>query len=208
MGVQPFGEDGYFTEVQVPATHLTGTAELTVGDWQFRHRIDFGEQGLSSGGVYVGELAVLQENGEEEEDFQDKIVLLPKRPTDFDLEKTVRAGIEEGIKGFIFEEGDPRWFHKSVATFRSVGIPVIRVKKAVAEVMTQEKGRPVRVNLPVETGKRACRNVLGFIPGKDAERTLLLTAHYDHVGDDPKSHRYPGALDDASGVALLWALAC
>lgn len=36
---------------------------------------------------------------------------------------------------------------------------------------------------------------------------LVITAHYDGVGDDPDGKRFPGASDNASGVAVLLELA-
>lgn len=37
--------------------------------------------------------------------------------------------------------------------------------------------------------------------------TLALTAHYDHLGDDSDDVRFPGAFDNASGVASILAAA-
>jgi hypothetical protein len=50
---------------------------------------------------------------------------------------------------------------------------------------------------------RATANVLGAVPGSDprvADEIVLVSAHHDHLGPG-----FPGASDDASGVAsLLW----
>ena len=49
-------------------------------------------------------------------------------------------------------------------------------------------------------------NVVGFVPGTQDEGVLLVSAHYDHLGiRDGKL--YPGADDNASGVAGLLSLA-
>ena len=77
-------------------------------------------------------------------------------------------------------------------------------------------------------------NVLGFLPGSDPDRAhevIIIGAHYDHVGDDPgvelcleiippptdlpvevmcglpSGRRYPGANDNASGVAVMLEIA-
>jgi hypothetical protein len=72
-------------------------------------------------------------------------------------------------------------------------------------------------------------NVLGLLPGTDPELSrdwIIIGAHYDHVGDDPPSAdcpegvappdescvlepgiRYPGANDNATGVALMLEIA-
>jgi hypothetical protein len=91
-----------------------------------------------------------------------------------------------------------------------------------------------RIGIPLEAPRDvATVNVLGLLPGTDpvlSERLVLLTAHYDHVGDDPGSwacppgesmvgrqreercermpgRRYPGANDNASGIGVLLEIA-
>ncbi|MBI2189056.1 MAG: M28 family peptidase [Acidobacteria bacterium] len=50
-------------------------------------------------------------------------------------------------------------------------------------------------------------NVVGRIPGRDlGARVIAITAHYDHLGVDDDVV-YPGADDNASGVAVLLAAA-
>ncbi|HTM18999.1 MAG TPA: M20/M25/M40 family metallo-hydrolase [Kofleriaceae bacterium] len=48
-------------------------------------------------------------------------------------------------------------------------------------------------------------NVIGILRG-DA-RAVLVSAHYDHLGRDDDGTVYPGADDNASGVAVLLAIA-
>ena len=53
-------------------------------------------------------------------------------------------------------------------------------------------------------------NVLGLLPGTDPylrQEVIILSAHYDYVGDDPDGLHYPGENDDASGVAVLLEIA-
>jgi len=52
---------------------------------------------------------------------------------------------------------------------------------------------------------RAAANVIGRVPGRERQRKLLVvTAHYDHLGIR-NGVLYPGADDNASGVAVLLA---
>ena len=56
-------------------------------------------------------------------------------------------------------------------------------------------------------GRARCRNLVGILPGnKDAKDYLLIGAHYDHLGKRARTY-YPGADDNASGVAVTLALA-
>lgn len=50
--------------------------------------------------------------------------------------------------------------------------------------------------------KHTASNVVGFIPGKK-KGYIVLTAHYDHLGRMGDQTYFPGANDNASGVAQL-----
>ncbi len=53
----------------------------------------------------------------------------------------------------------------------------------------------------------ASNNVIGHIPAKrKAKGTIMLTAHYDHLGRMGSDTYFPGANDNASGVAMLLKL--
>lgn len=45
-------------------------------------------------------------------------------------------------------------------------------------------------------------NVVGLLPG-DRERTILVAAHYDHLGRAPRGQAFWGADDNAAAVAIL-----
>jgi Zn-dependent M28 family amino/carboxypeptidase len=62
-------------------------------------------------------------------------------------------------------------------------------------------GRPYKTEYPAAT------NLIGFIPGtQDPNRFLVISAHYDHLGVR-NGRLYPGADDNASGVAAMLAIA-
>jgi Zn-dependent M28 family amino/carboxypeptidase len=81
--------------------------------------------------------------------------------------------------------------------------------------------RPVPLGVKVSTRftnqvrRRPTANVLALLPGSDAKlsrQVVLYTAHHDHLGmkEDPKPGEdaiYNGAVDNASGVAALLAVA-
>jgi len=53
-------------------------------------------------------------------------------------------------------------------------------------------------------------NVIGLIPGSDPElkdNHIIIGAHFDHVGDNMNGSYNPGALDNASGTAVMMELA-
>ena len=73
---------------------------------------------------------------------------------------------------------------------------------------------PATLTVTLERTRADIRNVVGWIPGRDTTRTIVIGAHYDHLGYGgesslaPDSARiHPGADDNASGVTALMALA-
>ncbi|MBM3287986.1 MAG: M20/M25/M40 family metallo-hydrolase [Candidatus Eisenbacteria bacterium] len=57
-----------------------------------------------------------------------------------------------------------------------------------------------------EWGKIALKNVVGILRGA-GDGSVVIGAHYDHLGLDGAGNVYPGADDNASGVAVLCAVA-
>lgn len=56
--------------------------------------------------------------------------------------------------------------------------------------------------------KFEAQNIVGFVKGTiEPDSFLVLTAHYDHLGGMGKDTYFPGANDNASGVALLLNIA-
>jgi hypothetical protein len=49
-------------------------------------------------------------------------------------------------------------------------------------------------------------NVVGFVAGRESEKIIVVTAHYDHIGKNG-DQIFHGADDNASGVAALLAFA-
>ncbi len=67
----------------------------------------------------------------------------------------------------------------------------------------------VKYNLDAELCRQyKSRNVLAYVEGKKSPDTyIVFTAHYDHLGTMGKDVYFPGANDNASGVAMLLTLA-
>jgi hypothetical protein len=70
------------------------------------------------------------------------------------------------------------------------------------------------ITVTLKRQRATIKNVVGWIPGQDTTRTLVIGAHYDHLGygDEhslaPNSHLpHLGADDNASGVAAMLSVA-
>ena len=68
-------------------------------------------------------------------------------------------------------------------------------------------GKRLHVSASVSFKERAdTYNVLGLIPGSDpaaSKKAVIVGAHYDHWGKDVDGNLFPGADDNASGVAVM-----
>ncbi len=90
------------------------------------------------------------------------------------------------------------------APYTRLDIPVFRVKKSSLP-------RPLKnIELEIETDidDYDTQNVFGLLKGHAVpDSIIMLTAHYDHLGALGDSIYFPGANDNASGVALVLSLA-
>jgi len=78
------------------------------------------------------------------------------------------------------------------------------------------EGGAIRASIPADTSENmldeAYVNVMGVIPGQGYlmgtdEQLIVVGAYYDGLGTDPLGVVYPGANDNASGVAVMLELA-
>lgn len=76
--------------------------------------------------------------------------------------------------------------------------------KVYARIESQGESADIEVHATVKESTVA--NVAGIIKGKDSSRAIVVSAHFDHMGWQGDVV-YPGALDNASGVAALLATA-
>jgi hypothetical protein len=64
----------------------------------------------------------------------------------------------------------------------------------------------VRLPAGARWGEMTLRNVVGMLRGS-GDGCVVVGAHYDHLGRNPAGEVYPGADDNASGVAVLCRMA-
>lgn len=202
------GEDGYFDPVDVPAARLVGPPSLQVAGKTLQYRREYAEvAALSFGGSVSAPLAVAAHGDAFVPGaLQGRVVLIPEPPPSFDLAATVKTATELSAGALLVAGGARRPLHKTVYAGRG-RLPVMRLREDVAGELAAQNGNSVILELPLSTGTCRCRNVIGLLPASRTDAsgaaTLALTAHHDHVGDDPGGARFPGAFDNASGVVAV-----
>ena len=82
--------------------------------------------------------------------------------------------------------------------------PIIELKREKYDFNTKE----IRLNINNKFIKELkTQNVIGYVEGKKKNKYLVFSAHYDHLGRMGSDTYFPGANDNASGVAMLLYLA-
>lgn len=102
--------------------------------------------------------------------------------------------------------GSDGYLTKRIVGGPPVAIPMVAVRPDVLRTLD---GATVRIAIPMRRASTTGGNVIGLRPGTDLrlkDEPLLLTAHFDGVGDDP-GRRLPAAGDNASGVAVILEVA-
>lgn len=111
-----------------------------------------------------------------------------------------------GIKGWIHLD-------KAIELFTEAGLNFTEEVKASRIKGYKPKSLNAKVTTHVDNEYKECisKNVIGYIPGsKYPDEYIIHTAHWDHIGVGKVvkgDSIYNGALDNASGVATLLALA-
>jgi aminopeptidase YwaD len=85
-------------------------------------------------------------------------------------------------------------------------LPILAVRD---DLLAELRGRTLTASLPLRRLPVSGAHLTAARPGADPRlerEPLLLTAHYDGLGDDPEQ-RLPGAADNASGVAVVLEVA-
>lgn len=114
------------------------------------------------------------------------------------------AGLKEELAGLlpVIEVTDKK-FTWSVAN-EQFKYPLIQIQDSIYR-------SDVSFSIAIESKfikEYTSRNVFGYLPAKKkTKRTIIYSAHYDHLGRMGSTTYFPGANDNASGTAMLISMA-
>ena len=233
-GIEPMGENGYFQKFPVPeyaAVDYDATT-LSVGNAQLEGHVDFYPVSIScetgkaaSKTVYVG-YGITTEDGSYDDfkglDVNGAIAVMNVSSPDgihphsayaayHSLNERVASLVEKGAKGILLinPEGtasDTQEFFKSINASSS---PVFFVRNE--KWVNKLKKRAQKTTMSVSLSERFSDgyNVIGYIHN-NKRKTVVLGAHYDHLGMGGENSLYKGpaaihngADDNGSGTTLL-----
>lgn len=222
LGLEPIGES-YHQAFELSLTVFPREPMLVAGSDTLEVGREYVPYGGSAGGglwtravTYAGHGAVLPERGVDpypREPLQGGLVVLEERLPDSlrdvrngagRLSARIDTAAARGA-GAVLVLTDRLIFSPA---YPEVGVPVVSVLRS-AWPEPPARLSEVTLRISARQGRRIrTQNVLARRPGTDVpDSTVVVSAHYDHLGCVGPHVCFPGANDNASGTAMLLRLA-
>jgi len=239
IGLQPLFSGSFFQEFPFPGEWVWGEDNsLTYNEQTFTDNIDFFVLPGSASGSWTKPLANVgfgitgMDNYEGfegycdfslHEDLEDRIFIMEyylpealdtvinQRPIQLLFQK-IRNAEENGAAGIIFintqtEKNDPPIDLRFAR--RVFEMPILFAGQKVADHLLADVSGLIDVQTDIYRTENTAINVAGYLDN-DAEHTVIIGAHYDHLGYGGRGSRSPetvaihyGADDNASGTAAV-----
>ena len=237
-GIKPKGEDGFLQAFKFTLGAKYGpSTQLIINSTIYKPETDFIPLPYSSNNTVTGYITKVQygitDPANKRDDYNGKINISKKifvietgtpdgndphgKFGDWtDLRKKIDLAVSHGASAVIFINSDtvaddpkPDWKNHISASL----IPVIFANKNVAHVLKDSVVTNCTIGTEIIKIEKTGHNVIGFINNKST-KTIVIGAHYDHLGygDDGSLYRgapaiHNGADDNASGTSALIELA-
>lgn len=216
IGLREF-TNGYFQQFTIPINTFPDTVVFAVNGKRLKPGGDFMVASYSpdfNGSFRVGKLnpKVFTKPHKlarlRKKDFSDKLLFInkPAIPKEHHalVDSLVRTNFLNAA-GIVLQSDKEKLMWSISQGYRQKSFPVF-------EVLTSAlPGKPADVLCKVNAdffAEMPVRNVIGYIQGTEVpDSFIVITAHYDHLGMMGSETVFPGANDNASGVAMMLDLA-
>lgn len=220
IGIGPYDKKGYFQSYEIDQVNVFPSAMNVVhGDRQLKPGVHYMVDPASGGGdlflnpVVIDGTKLILDNGIDEDYLSlslNKVQSTDKNAVLLDLSKVTGDSLKK-LRGFseLIAENIPvievvnRKFTWSVGR-KQLQYPLIYVQDSICDL---SKGFDVHIDAVLKKNYRT-QNVIAYLPGKKkCGKTIVFSAHYDHLGRMGTDTYFPGANDNASGTAMLFSMA-
>ena len=204
------GMDGYLQSAPVLRQKLVTAPVLLVGG----EPVAGATLLTGTGGLFGGDVAVLGRD-----DAKGKTPVLVASTLTMPRRKLMATASASGASVLIVPEdaesrrafegagGRPRIRAMFPGDAPGAGLAIVTVPAAAMAALTRP-GAVATLAVPFELDRAATTNAVAYLPGTDpGAGVILLSAHLDHLGVGGDGRIWPGANDDASGVAALLEIA-
>jgi len=214
-GLKAF-DNNYFQHFNISVNSLPNNAEVKIKNKALRASDDFLIYTPSSGIKGSFKTLVINRNTKQKtldkmikKGVGDKILIVDKEGTEgkkteiYDIIKFYNIFKAKAVITLVDKKTPLTW---SVYTGHLlIDFPSIELNKNSIKKIP----RKIELNIDNEFHKNyRTQNVIGFVEGSEyPDSFFVFTAHYDHLGRMGKNTFFPGAHDNASGVAMMLDLA-
>ena len=226
VGLQPKGSDGFFQSFEIyDGKQINSATHFIINQNHLAIEKDFFPFPFSQN-MSIEALPAIAVQEADMPWFYDLKEALEENKNNlhFDLNEYIRNNAKKaksrGASAVILyntSDVDDKLKFDSKDRTEKLDIPVLYVSKDAAKKYFSDQTATLDIKIKVDVGekKRTGRNVIGYLDN-GAERTVILGAHYDHLGfgeDNNSMMRtgekqiHNGADDNASGTAALIELA-
>jgi hypothetical protein len=209
--------EGYFQPFTLPINTFPGKIELTINNKKLKPGVDYIVSVTSPSVSGKHRIQIISQKVFEKsenltklmhKDFSGSLLLIDKSGLAKEKLRMVDSLVRTNYlksAGFILVTDKERLLWSISQGFRQKTYPVFEVLKAA---MPPKPKKSVITVEAVFEPEMQVRNVIGFIPGIAVpDSFLVITAHYDHLGMMGSEAIFPGANDNASGVAMMLDMA-
>lgn len=220
IGLEPKGANGYVQEFEInEGRQIDGGTFFKIGDQQLRLTEDYFPLAFCATKAVKGAPAMALTEGNQPW-FKDLKELLEENKTNphFDIEEAIKKAVNDAAAKkatalLLFNSSsivDNVQFNKNDRS-AAAPIPIIYLTKVAQQKYFSDYTAtlPLAFNIAFSDKIRKARNLVGFI-NNNAANTVVLGAHYDHLGFgedknalDTGQQIHNGADDNASGTAVL-----
>lgn len=125
------------------------------------------------------------------------------------FEKGIRINKENKNVIIYCNSNDSLDFRSSFIEESSIDLAIVVTNSTLNDIKNYlSKGNTIQFSVPYTLSKTNINNVVSYIKGKDSSKPpVVIGAHFDHLGNDLTNTVYHGALDNASGTAMMMAMA-
>ncbi|GAB4400104.1 MAG: hypothetical protein OHK0053_21270 [Microscillaceae bacterium] len=218
IGLRSFGEE-FFQTFALAANTFPGQVVLQIGKTRLQPGTDFIANAISRGGKGKARLLPLdtaifsQPEARAlflEQNLKRKALLLPARSFERMIELP-QALIDKIYSCPVVIEQKEQ---KLVAALsqKALSPPYFEVlQNRLDSILSAQPTSKINIKYRLDAQlvpDYQTQNVIGYLPGTQAkEQFFVVSAHYDHLGQMGEGVYFPGANDNASGIALLLELA-
>lgn len=205
-GLQHFGEN-YFQNYRMDINTFPGKMEMKIDGRKMKAGTDFVVHPRTKSIKKDFELVFLPDTITvlksvyqfvDTNNISGKMIVVPEK-----LKNAYKNGIQ-GVDALIQIVSENLWWHVSGAQNTSDRV-LLKIRKG----LLSPSAKHLSVDIEAEKlDDYEVKNVVGFVPGTaQPDSFVVFVAHYDHLGRMGRKTYFPGASDNASGVATVLSLA-